>query len=197
MNAPWVVAQPQVAPYNVLQKPHRLTLDQLAHHVAQHRSDRVEPLIGLTDVGQSELVEQDLLDDEDGDRFGQLRARLHDAKAEGDDLGRQEEVDDGGVIVLLESGGVARGTSRHETSGKDLPRRVRDRTNLDQGSDDSKTRQSEVLKRPGLAGRVKERVEEERDVGVEEERPGFRVGSDALKESKGVADSVGRMGGES
>jgi hypothetical protein len=109
MDAPWVVAQPQVAPYDVLQESHRLTLDQLAHHVAQHRPDRVEPLVGLADVGQSELVEQDLLDDEDGDRLGQLGPSLHDAKTEGDDLGRQEEVDDGRVVVLLESSGVASG----------------------------------------------------------------------------------------
>lgn len=77
---------------------------------------------------------------------------------------------------------------------EDLPRRVRNRANLNQGSDNSETRQSEILERPGLAGRVEERVKEERDVGVEEERPGFRVGSDALEESEGVADSVGRVG---
>lgn len=85
----------------MLQQPHRLTLHQLIHHVAQHRPNGIEPLVRLADVGQSQVVQQDLLNDEDGDGFGEFRASLHDSEAERDDFGGEEEVDDVGVVVLL------------------------------------------------------------------------------------------------
>jgi len=88
----------------MFQQSHRLRLHQLRHHVAEHRSDSVESLIGVADVGETGLVEEDLLDDEDGDCLGELRASLHDAQAEGNDLGGKEEVDDLGVVVLLGEG---------------------------------------------------------------------------------------------
>lgn len=56
----------------------------------------------MADVRQSRLIKEDLLDDENRDGFGQLRASLHDAQAEGDDLGGEKEVDDCGVVVLLD-----------------------------------------------------------------------------------------------
>ena len=85
----------------MFQQPHRLTFDQLIHHVAQHRPHRVEPLVRLTYVGQSEVVEEDLLNDEDGYCFGEFGSCFHDSKAERDDFGGEEEVDDVGVVVLL------------------------------------------------------------------------------------------------
>jgi hypothetical protein len=57
----------------------------------------------MTNVCQSSLVKKDLLDDEDGDSFGEFGARFHDAETEGNDFGREEEVDDGVVVILLES----------------------------------------------------------------------------------------------
>lgn len=103
--APWVVAEPEVAPDDVLEQPNRLTLNELADHVAEDSPNGVKALVRLADVGQAKVVEQDLLDDKDSDRLGELRSRLHDAQAEGDDLGRQEEVDDRRVVVLLVQGG--------------------------------------------------------------------------------------------
>lgn len=85
----------------MLEQPHCLRLHELVDHVAQDGADGVEPLVGVADVRQAGLVEEDLLHNEDGDRLGELRARLHDAQAEGYDLGREEEVDDGIVVVLL------------------------------------------------------------------------------------------------
>lgn len=85
---------PQEAPDNMLQQPGRLLLDQLAHHVAKDGADSVESLIGGADVVQAIVVKQDLLHNEDGDSLTELRARLHDAQTERDDLGGQQEVDD-------------------------------------------------------------------------------------------------------
>lgn len=97
----------------MLQQSHRLTLHQLIDHIAQHSPDSVEPLVGLADVGEAEVVEKDLLDDKDCDRFGEFGAGLHDSEAEGDDLGGEEEVDDVGVVVLLRYSG-----RRHEVEVK-------------------------------------------------------------------------------
>ena len=85
----------------MFEQPHSLRLHELGDHVAQHGADSVEPLIGVADVRQASLIEQDLLHDKDGDCLGELGARLHDAQAEGYDLGREEEVDNGVVIILL------------------------------------------------------------------------------------------------
>jgi hypothetical protein len=86
----------------MLQQPYRLALHQLVYHIAQHSADSVKAFVRLADIGEPEVVEEDLLDDEDGDGFGEFGAGLHDAEAEGDDLGGEEEVDDVGVVVLLE-----------------------------------------------------------------------------------------------
>ena len=54
---------------------------------------KVAPVVGLADVVQSSLVQEDLLEDEGGHGLAQLRARLHDAQTQRDDLRRQQEVD--------------------------------------------------------------------------------------------------------
>lgn len=86
----------------MLEQSDSLCLDKLLDHIAQHSADCVEPLVGLTDVGESHLIEQDLLDNKDRNCLGQLRASLHDAQAEGNDLCREEKVDDIGIVVLLD-----------------------------------------------------------------------------------------------
>ena len=86
----------------MLEQSDGLALDELVDHVGQNRPDRVETLVRLADVGEPEVVEQDLLDNEDGDRLGQLRPSLHDPQTERDDLGRQQKVDHVRVVVLLE-----------------------------------------------------------------------------------------------
>ena len=62
----------------MLQESHSLGLDQLVDHIAEHCPDSIEAFISLTDVGEAHLVEEDFLDDEDGDGLAQLRAGLHD-----------------------------------------------------------------------------------------------------------------------
>ena len=76
-------------------------LDELVDHVAKDGTDGEEALVGVTDVGKPGLVEKDLLDDEDRNRLGKLRAGFHDAEAERDDLGRKEEVYHRVVVILL------------------------------------------------------------------------------------------------
>ena len=118
----------------MLEQPRSLLLHQLGNHVAQDGADGVEALVGGADVVEAVVVEQDLLDDEDGDGFAELRPRLHDAEAEGDDLGGEEEVYDFGRVVL------------------------------NQGPDHSERRQAEVLEGTRLRRRVEEWIEVEGDV---------------------------------
>jgi hypothetical protein len=101
-NIPHIVAKAEIAPHDMLEQSHSLRLHKLVHHIAQHSSNSIEPLIGVADIRQASLIEQNLLNDEDGDGFGELWARLHDTKAKGYDLGREEEVDDGVVVILLD-----------------------------------------------------------------------------------------------
>ena len=56
----------------MLEQSHSLRLHKLVHHIAQHRSDGVESLVGVADVRQARLVEKNLLNDENGDGFGEL-----------------------------------------------------------------------------------------------------------------------------
>ena len=119
---------PQEAAHDVLEEADRLVLDELGDHVAEHGADGEEALVRLADVGEADVVEQDLLHDEDGDRLAELGARLHDAQAQRDDLGREQEVDHLGRVVL------------------------------DQRADDAQRRQAQVLERPRARRRVEERV---------------------------------------
>ena len=85
----------------MFEQPNRLRLDELVDHVAEDGADGEEALVSVANIGQPRFVEQDLLDDEDGDRLGELGTCLHDAEAERDDLGRKKEVYDRVVVVLL------------------------------------------------------------------------------------------------
>lgn len=96
-----VVAQPKIATDDMFEEPNRLGLDELVDHVAEDGTNGEEALVGVTDVGEPGLVKEDLLHDEDRDGLGKLRAGFHDAEAEGDDLGRKEEVYDRVVVILL------------------------------------------------------------------------------------------------
>ena len=114
----------------MLEQTHSLGLDQLVDHVAKDSTNGVEPLVCVADVGQPSLVQKDFLDDENRNGFGQFRARLHDAQAQGNNFRGQEEVNDRGVVILLE--GHERQTSgRHAghtlTKAPMTPREVRRR----------------------------------------------------------------------
>ena len=100
-HLPKIIAQAQVTPHYVLEQSDRLGLHKLVNHVAQHGTDSVEAFIGMADVGEPGLVQKNLLDNKDGHRFGEFRACFHDPQAKGDDLGREQKVDDGVVVVLL------------------------------------------------------------------------------------------------
>lgn len=72
---------PEETAHDVLEQTYCLLVDERLHHVAEDGADGVEALVRLTDVVESHVVEEDLLHDEDGDGFGKLAARLHDAEA--------------------------------------------------------------------------------------------------------------------
>jgi hypothetical protein len=56
----------------MLEKPNGLLFHELINHVAQNRSDSIEPLISLADVGKAYIVEQNLLNNEDGNSLAEL-----------------------------------------------------------------------------------------------------------------------------
>jgi hypothetical protein len=125
---------PKEAAHNMLEEPSRLLLDQLANHVAQNRADRIEPLIRRAYIIETVVVKQYLLNNEDGDGLAELRAGLHNPQTQRNDLGRQQEVDHLGRVVL------------------------------DERTDNSQRGQAQVFEGAGLGCRVEEGVEEERDV---------------------------------
>lgn len=57
------------------------------HHVGQHSPHCEKPLWGCADVAESKLIGKNFLDDERSDSSRQLRAHLHGAQTERDDLG--------------------------------------------------------------------------------------------------------------
>jgi hypothetical protein len=48
----------------MLQQPYRLLLHELVHHIGQHRSDSIKPLIRLTNISKPHFIHQDLLHNE-------------------------------------------------------------------------------------------------------------------------------------
>ena len=87
----------------MFQQSHGLCLHESNHHITEDGADRIESFICRTNIAQTCIVEQNLLYNEDGNRLTKFAARLHDAKTKRDDLGRQEEVDHFGAVVLDKS----------------------------------------------------------------------------------------------
>ena len=166
LASPGVVRESEVTADHVLQQPLTRFLAQLDDHLAQDHGHMGEPVVGLADVIQPSLVQQDLLQDEGGHSLAQLRAALHDPQTERDDLRGEEEVDH---LLLVR---------------------------LHEGPDDPERGETEVLEGTSLADGVEEGVEVEGDVSEEEGRPGVGVGGDALEEGQGVAHSVALVGGQ-
>ena len=99
-----IVTQAQVTADDMLEESHGLSFHELIDHVAQNGPHGIETFVSMADVRQACFIKKDLLDDEDGYRFWKFRARFHDTKTEGYNFGREEEVDDGIIIVLLGQG---------------------------------------------------------------------------------------------
>lgn len=95
-----VVGQTKVAADDVLQETHGGVQMHGVQHVGEDRGDRVEALSRGADIVEAHVIEQDLLDDERGDGFGQLGAGFHDAQAQGNDLGLEQEINDIGIVDL-------------------------------------------------------------------------------------------------
>jgi hypothetical protein len=91
---PEIIRKAEITANDMLQKPNGLTLNELRNHIRQHRPDRIEPLVRLTNVPQSHIIKQDFLHDKDRDGLGQLGTRFHDPQAERDDFSRKKEIDD-------------------------------------------------------------------------------------------------------
>lgn len=118
----------------MLEQADRLLLHQLLHHIAEDGAYSVETLVRLADVVEAHVVEENFLDNENGNSLTELTASLHDAQAQRDNLRGKEEVDDIRRVVLNE------------------------RANDTEGSE------AQVFEGARLGSGIKERVEEERDV---------------------------------
>lgn len=71
---------PKEASNYVLEQACGLLFHKLADHVAKYGADSVEAFIGSTNVVEPIIVEKNLLNYENGDGLGQLRASFHDSK---------------------------------------------------------------------------------------------------------------------
>lgn len=72
---------PKEASNDVLQQPDCLLFNQLSDHVTQDHPDRVKPFVSRTDISEPNIVKEDLLHNEDGDRLAQLGPRFHYSEA--------------------------------------------------------------------------------------------------------------------
>lgn len=118
----------------MLEEPDCLLLHQLRDHIAENGAHSVEPLVRRADIRQANVVQQYFLHDEDRDSLAELGSRLHDAKAEGNNLRSEEEVDNIRRVILH------------------------------QRTDDAQRGEAEVLEGTRLGCRVQKRVEKEGDV---------------------------------
>ena len=101
----------------MLKKSCCLLLHQLRNHIAQDRSHSIESLICGADVVQSMIIEENLLDDEDGHCFAELRTGFHYSKAQRNDFCGQQEVDDIRRIVFDKSPDDAEGCKTQVLKG--------------------------------------------------------------------------------
>ena len=131
---------PKETSHDVLEKSDCLLLHQLSDHIAEDSAHRIEPFVGRTNVRQTDVIEEDLLNDEDGNGLAELRSGFHNTKAQRDNLGGQKEVDNIGRVILHQS-------SYHAEGGE-----------------------AQVFKRARFRGRVKERVKEQGDVSCAAQR---------------------------
>lgn len=97
-----IVAQSQVASNDMFEKAHCASLLDTRDHIRQYGTHCIKAFIRLADVGQSDVIQKDLLDDEDSNRLAELGASLHDTQAERDDLCAEKECDDLRVVGLLD-----------------------------------------------------------------------------------------------
>jgi hypothetical protein len=77
----------------------RITIQDTSHNnlplctTNQYHGDMWEPVICLADVGQSTVIQQDLLQNKSCHRLWELRATFHDTKTQWDDFCCQKECD--------------------------------------------------------------------------------------------------------
>lgn len=53
---PEIVAESQVATYDMFEESDGLCFHELVDHVTENRPDSIEPLVGMTDVGETGLI---------------------------------------------------------------------------------------------------------------------------------------------
>ncbi len=99
-SRPKTISIPKEAAHDVLEQPDCLLLDELSDHVAEDSAHSIETLIRRTNIRQANVIEKNLLHDENRDGLTKFRSGLHNTKAERNDLGGEEEVDDVRRVIL-------------------------------------------------------------------------------------------------
>jgi hypothetical protein len=108
----------------MFEKTNGLLLHKLIDHVTKDGAYCIEALVSLTDVGKTDVVEQNLLHNEDSYSLAKLGTSLHNTKAERDDLGCEEEVDHLGGVILDECTDNTQGGQAEVLEGTRLRRGV-------------------------------------------------------------------------
>lgn len=171
----WVVAETEIASHDVFEKSDGLGVREVVDHETEDIDDGVESFVCMTYIGEADLVEENLLHDENSDRLGELCTMLHDPQTKRDNLRSEEEIDDLGIIGLIDG----------LTAGR-----------LDKCTNHTQRGEPEVLERSRLRGRVEERIEEQGQICSEKSTSGFRVGGDTLEQGESIADPIRSRGRE-
>lgn len=78
----------------MLKKADCLLLYELIDHIAQHSANSIESLVCLANIGQPDVIQENLLHNENRHGLAKLGTSLHNTKTKRDDLSGQQEVDD-------------------------------------------------------------------------------------------------------
>lgn len=97
-----IVAQSKIAANDVFEKAHGMGMRQIIDHQTKNVNDGMEAFIGMTNIGQSDLIQEDFLHDENGDGLGEFRAVLHNAQAKRNNLGGEKEVDHLSIVRRID-----------------------------------------------------------------------------------------------
>lgn len=119
-----------------------------------------ESIVRMANVRQAAIVQQNLLQDERRYRLAQFRAGFHYPQAQRNDLRSQQE---GNHFLLV---------------------------GFHQRSDHPERGQPQILERTRLGRGVQERIQEQRNMGRQENGSGLRMGRHTLQQGQRVTDPV-------
>jgi len=158
----------------MLDKFFRRFFVRVLNHFSQHLRNGKEAVARLAHIVETIIIEQDLLDNEGGDCLTQFIAIFHDMQTQRDSFRLDQE------LSHLAVGNDARGGVGHH-----IGMRV-----LDQGANHTERGQTQVLKRTRVELSVQERIQEQGNVGLEEEATCLWMRGDTLQQGERIAAAI-------